>query len=201
MKGKWERNCGISYMAEHWEALSTDPMMLSSWIPLRLQSIKVFYRWYLTPQKLHAMNKQVSGQCWKGCAQLATDIHCWWHCAPVQKFWTLIHKELRRIYKIDMPYSPEAFLLNDWECPEQDMMKISATILLTLAKMEIAAKWKTEAEPSIKQWQDRLWKCYVMAKTTNRVLKMSCKGYRSKLEDVWAPILDYLEEENFVADQ
>lgn len=33
-KRKWEHDCNISYMEGEWAALSTAPMMLTTWIPL-----------------------------------------------------------------------------------------------------------------------------------------------------------------------
>lgn len=198
-KKKWEEDCNVSYTEEEWSDLCASPMMTSSWIPLRLQTFKIFHHWYLTPQKLYLMDKKFSNICWKGYAQVASSIHCWWHCPVLQRFWSLIHSTLQGIFDMVLPFTPEAFLLNDWESPSQESAKQSATILLTLAKSEIASKWKSASAPSIEQWQEKIWKCYIMAKTTDKVLRDTCKRYRSKLERIWAPILTYLTEQNVLA--
>lgn len=83
--------------------------------------------------------------------------------------------------------------------PSQESAKQSTTILLTLAKTEIATKWKSTTAPSVEQGQEKIWNCYIMEKTMDKVLRETCKGYHSKLERIWAPILTYLTEQNVLA--
>lgn len=115
-KKKWERDCNVSYTEERWSALCASPMMTTSWTPLRLQTFKIFHHWYLTPQKLHQMDKKFSNTCWKRCAQVVSSMHCWWHCQVIQRFWSLIHRTLQGIFEMELPFTPEVLLLNDWEC-------------------------------------------------------------------------------------
>lgn len=44
------------------------------------------------------------------------------------------------------------------------------TSLLILAKMEISSKWKTPISPSLGNWYDRIWDCFVMSKVTDKIL-------------------------------
>lgn len=96
--------------------------------------------------------------------------------------------------------SPTAFLLHLWSEDEVPRDKEHILmILLSLAKMEIAAKWKSAAEPSISSWFDRFWKAFILSKITDKVLKHTNPSYRSRLESDWFQVLEYMAEKHIIS--
>lgn len=96
--------------------------------------------------------------------------------------------------------SPEAFLLNLW--PEEDVprhQEKTIFLLLSLAKTEVASKWKSTSSPSLSSWYDRLWKGFLLAKVTDRILRSTSKSYRSTLESTWLPVLGYLADNKIIS--
>lgn len=69
------------------------------------------YHWYITPQKLSQMNKNMSNEYWNFQLQVSSFYHAWWTCALVKKFWTKIHQKLNKIIRVPIPKTPEIFLL------------------------------------------------------------------------------------------
>lgn len=81
--------------------------------------------------------------------------------------------------------SPSTLLLHLWsEEVSRDKEQI-ITILLSLVKIEIAAKWKSDKEPSISSWFDSIWKSFILSKITDRIFTYTNPSYRSKLENNW----------------
>lgn len=50
------------------------------------------------------------------------------------------------------------------------------------------------AAPSqITRWPTQLWNCFVMAKIMDKLLRETNDKYKLHLEDIWSPVLQYLE--------
>lgn len=81
--GKWQQDCSTTFSHKRQEDMFTSRALSSTILPIKLQSLKLLYRWYTTPLKLHKMKIRPHGFCWKGCNQTADYIHCWWHCPTV----------------------------------------------------------------------------------------------------------------------
>lgn len=124
-------------------------MINTSYLPLRLQAIKLIYRWYYMPVKLQRITKSTSGLCWKGCGRAADYIHCLWGCLQIRCFWKQICNVLYTVTGYCLPEWPETILLNAWEDNVPLLTCYICSTLLTLAKLEVASKWKVAKQPSI----------------------------------------------------
>lgn len=168
--------------------------MSTSFLPLKLQTIKLLHRRDLTPTKLHHIYKFTDAMCWKGCNLKSKYIHCWWQCPQIQKFWTMISAAIFTITSIRLQEGPEIMLLNKWDNNIPWTLDKTISTLLTLAKVEIASQWKDSKGLLIVGWHDQLWNCFLKAKITDKVLKVTNNKYKSHLEDTWSPVLQCLED-------
>ena len=57
--------------------------------------LKFLQKWYLTPVRLAQFNKSNSQYCWRGCGEVGSFQHMWWHCAKIAVFWDIIFKEIK----------------------------------------------------------------------------------------------------------
>lgn len=169
-------------------------MMTTSFLPLKPQTTKLLHRWYLTPVKLHHIIKTSGSLCWKDCGTMADYLHCCWSCPKLQDVWIKISDEVYKMTNFCLQLCPEVFLLNIWPDNVPRTLGQTLSTILTLAKLELASKWNDSSIPSLAGWHDHIWNCFIMAKITDKVLRKTHVRYKSTLEDVWSPVLQYLEE-------
>lgn len=197
---KWERDCNTTFTQQTWDTLFSSCLTSTNITPLKLQSIKLLYRWYTTPAKLYKLKLTPNNLCWKVCNQCTDYMHCWWHCPPVNSFWWDVGKIITDMKTCKVNFSPAAFLLNLW--PEDDIPKYqekSVSLLLSLANTEIASKWKSRKPPDLLSWYNRIWKSFLLSKITDRLLSTTTLSYHSILESTWLPILGYLAQNNIIS--
>lgn len=86
------------------------------------------------------------------------------------------------------------------------------TILLSLAKTEIATHWKPTSDPSISAWFNRIWKSFILSNILScqkfylvksfilfNILLHTNPSYRSKLEITWFHVLEYMAEKHIIS--
>lgn len=59
------------------------------------------------------MKKSTDTECWRGCGEMGSLIHCWWDCKLVQPLWRSVWRLLREL-DVDLPYEPAVPLLGIW---------------------------------------------------------------------------------------
>lgn len=124
---------------------------------------------------------------------MADYIHCWWSCPQVQDFWCKICDAIFDITTYRIQQQPETVLLHSWKEELPWSREQTIAILLILAKMEIASKWKDSKGPTITSWCNRIWNSFVMSKIIDKLMREMHVGYKSHLEEVWSEILQFLE--------
>uniref|UniRef100_A0A8W4FB08 Reverse transcriptase zinc-binding domain-containing protein n=1 Tax=Sus scrofa TaxID=9823 RepID=A0A8W4FB08_PIG len=56
------------------------------------------------------IKKSTNNNCWRGCGEKGTLLHCWWECKLVQPLWKTVWRFLRKL-KIPGRIMPPAWLL------------------------------------------------------------------------------------------
>ena len=72
----------------------------------------MFYRWYITQEKLTKMYKNVSSECWKREEKVGIFFPMWWMCSRDKDLWKMIHEIVEKILQVKIGITPEVFLLN-----------------------------------------------------------------------------------------
>lgn len=75
--------------------------------------------------------------------------------------------------------------------------KILISTLLTVAKQCVAHKWKAPHPPDVTLWTDKLWS-FIFEKISDRLKLQELPLYHSTLADVWLPVLEYLNGNDYV---
>ena len=106
------------------------------------------------------IKKSTDNQCWRGCGEKRTLLHCWWECKLVQPLWRTVWRLLKKL-KIELQHDPAIPLLGIY--PEKTIIqKESCTTMFIAALFTIARTWKQPKRPSTEDWIKKMWYIYTM---------------------------------------
>ena len=104
-------------------------------------------RYHLTLVRMAIIKLSTNNNCWRGCGERRTLLHCWWGCKLAQPLWKTVWRFLKKL-GIKPPYDPAIPLLGIY--PEETKIKRDTCIpLFTAALFTIARRWKPPRYPSI----------------------------------------------------
>lgn len=83
---RWNNDCSKIITRDDCNFTSSSFMISTNLLTIKLSSLKLIHRWYLTPVRVVHFNSGASKLCWKGCGIIADFIHCWWNCSRLRGF-------------------------------------------------------------------------------------------------------------------
>uniref|UniRef100_A0A452RJN8 Mitoguardin 1 n=1 Tax=Ursus americanus TaxID=9643 RepID=A0A452RJN8_URSAM len=79
-------------------------------LAIREIQIKTTLRYTLRQLEWQKLTRQENNNCWRGCGERGSLLHCWWECKLVQPLWKNSVEVLKKL-KIELPYDPAIALL------------------------------------------------------------------------------------------
>lgn len=189
---KWSLDCGTQLTLRDWSVITGSYITSTSLLNIKLQSIKLLNRWYINPDKTKYIMKSNNSMCWKGWDTTANYIHCWWKCKSIERFWEKMCNLIREMTGFNLQFPTDCISLNCWKDDlVPNHLKQTTAILLSAAKLQIAAEWKGLGPPSLKGWCARLRQFSAMYKITDRILLLTSPTYKTTLEENWFSIISF----------
>ena len=123
----------------------------------REMQIKTAVRHHLTPVRMAAIKKSTNNQCWRGCGEKGTFLHCWWECKLVEPLWRRVWKFLKKL-EIELTTQQS----HCWAYTPRKPETRTCTPMFITALFTIARTRKQPRCPLADEWTKKLWYVYTM---------------------------------------
>uniref|UniRef100_A0A670HTQ3 Reverse transcriptase domain-containing protein n=2 Tax=Podarcis TaxID=42163 RepID=A0A670HTQ3_PODMU len=197
IKKQWENDIGYEINPTQWTRMWSKPPFKSISTKRKELTLKLTYRWYLTPRKLALIHPGTSPKCWRGCTSTGTYFHMWWECPKIQLFWTTAIQEICKITKQVIDTTPELALLNIFQDNNAHLHhKELITHLLSAARNTITRHWRDLSGVSMDQWYQIVWETALLEKLTNKLKLTRGQTEEDAFTPVWLPFITHTAQQD-----
>lgn len=188
IKKRWEKEGKVLITSESWEKICQLQWFSTGSNTWREFCWKNIIRFFVTPiQKRYQSNGHA---CWRFCGSTeANHFHIFWDCQVIRTYWEEIHKHIKNVFGVNIPFKCETMYLGDlmfetWSIKDKKLL----AILLAASKKSITRKWLKVEPPTIDEWIDIVHDIYVMEK-----ISFSLRAEKEKFYRIWTKWTEYVK--------
>ena len=188
IKKKWEKEAVVIITQESWEKINQLQWSSTGSNTWRVFCWKNIARFFITPIQKSYQGSGDAG--WRLCGSNgANHFHIFWDCQAIRPYWEEIHKHIKNVFNVNIPFKCETMYLGNIMCETWNVKdKKLLAILLAASKKSVMRKWLKAESPTIDEWIEVVYDIYVMEK-----ISFSLRVEKEQFYKIWTEWTEYVK--------